>query len=138
VLIQTGFPGHPLFAALRAHDFDAGARLLLRERAAAGLPPYTHLAVLRAEAPRLEAALACLEECRQTLLSAARAARAAIAVYEPVAAPMMRRAGVERAQLLLQARERGALQRTLGAWRRDDRPAAARARLVVDVDPLEI
>jgi primosomal protein N' (replication factor Y) len=138
VLVQTGFPGHPLFAALRAHDFDAGARLLLREREAAGLPPYSHLALLRAEAPRLDDALARLAECRQALLAAARTARAAIQVYEPVAAPMLRRAGVERAQLLLQARERGALQRTLGAWRRDDRPAAARARLVVDVDPLEI
>ncbi len=48
--VQTWHPRHALYAALQAHDFDAFARSQLAERRAAGLPPFTSLALLRAEA----------------------------------------------------------------------------------------
>jgi primosomal protein N' (replication factor Y) len=48
--VQTASPGHPLFAALAAHDYPAFAARQLAERAEAGLPPFSHLAVLRADA----------------------------------------------------------------------------------------
>ena len=54
VIVQTDFPGHPLFAALVRHDYDAFARELIGERVAGGLPPYAHLALLTAEAHRRE------------------------------------------------------------------------------------
>jgi primosomal protein N' (replication factor Y) len=48
--IQTWTPGHALFAALRQHDYAAFAASQLEEREMAGLPPFSHLALLRAEA----------------------------------------------------------------------------------------
>ncbi|MBN8488728.1 MAG: primosomal protein N', partial [Burkholderiales bacterium] len=48
--IQTWNPAHPIFAALKAHDFQAFASSQLGEREMAGLPPYSHLALLRCEA----------------------------------------------------------------------------------------
>ncbi|MEO8079668.1 MAG: primosomal protein N', partial [Caldimonas sp.] len=54
--VQTWHPTHPLYAALRKHDFAAFAASQLKEREAAGLPPYSYLAVLRAEAKTAEAA----------------------------------------------------------------------------------
>ncbi|MDR0457812.1 MAG: hypothetical protein LBH10_02095, partial [Burkholderiaceae bacterium] len=48
--VQTASPGHPLFAALTAHDYPAFAARQLAQRAEAGLPPFTHLALLRADA----------------------------------------------------------------------------------------
>jgi primosomal protein N' (replication factor Y) len=48
--IQTANPSHPLFAALRAHDYARFADSQLHEREMAGLPPFAHLALLRAEA----------------------------------------------------------------------------------------
>jgi primosomal protein N' (replication factor Y) len=48
--VQTDHPGHPLFAALAAHDYPAFAARQLTQRAEAGLPPYAHLALLRADA----------------------------------------------------------------------------------------
>ncbi|HXD51142.1 MAG TPA: primosomal protein N', partial [Burkholderiales bacterium] len=57
VLIQTEFPHHPLYQALRRHDYPAYARELLAERKQAGFPPFVHQAVLRAEAPQLNVAL---------------------------------------------------------------------------------
>ena len=63
--IQTWHPRHPLYAALQAHDFDAFARGQLQERCAAGLPPFSSLALLRAEARSAEAAGAFLREAAQ-------------------------------------------------------------------------
>ena len=58
--IQTWHPRHPLYAALQAHDFDAFAASQMQERRAAGLPPFTRLALLRADARSADAALAFL------------------------------------------------------------------------------
>ena len=48
--VQTASPGHPLFAALAAHDYPAFAARQLAQRAEADLPPFTRLALLRADA----------------------------------------------------------------------------------------
>ena len=50
VLIQTAFPDHPLFRALREHDYDTWAKTLLAERQSAGFPPFMYQVLLRAEA----------------------------------------------------------------------------------------
>jgi primosomal protein N' (replication factor Y) len=134
VLIQTQFPDHPLYTALRGQDFDAFARAQLAERRQAGFPPYVHQALLRAEARELKTALGFLDD-------AARAAAdldGQVTVYDPVPANMMRRAGRERAQLLVQARSRAGLRAFLNAWRpllADTESTPARWSL--DVDPLD-
>ncbi|MEK9776630.1 MAG: primosomal protein N', partial [Quisquiliibacterium sp.] len=56
VLIQSRFPGHPLFAALARQDFQGFADQLLMERQQALLPPFMFLALLRADARTLQAA----------------------------------------------------------------------------------
>ena len=133
VLLQTRYPDHPLFAALARHDFAAFARAQLAERESAGFPPFVHEAALRAEAPKLEAALHFLRD------AAARVeAPAGVQVYDPVPNLITRRAGFERAQLLVQSRNRAALQAYLGALSAtlfDDAPRAVRWHL--DVDPIE-
>jgi len=134
VLIQTEFPHHPLYAALRSQDYRAFAEDALAERRQAGFPPFVHQALLRAEAPRLATALEFLGE-------AARRARALdehVTAYDPVPAALPRRAGRERAQLLVQAASRQRLRDFLGAWH--DALAhslTTRARWSIDVDPLE-
>ncbi len=50
VIVQTDFPDHPVYAALATHDYPRFAESLLAERRAAQLPPYTHVALLAAEA----------------------------------------------------------------------------------------
>ncbi len=60
--IQTWHPQHALYAALQRHDFAAFAASQLAERRAAGLPPFTHLALLRAEAKTADVASAFLHD----------------------------------------------------------------------------
>lgn len=134
VLIQTEFPHHPLYAALQQQDYRAFAEAALAERRQAGFPPFVHQALLRAEAPRLATAL-------EFLTGAARVARsmaAEVTIYDPVPAALPRRAGRERAQLLVQSESRQRLRDFLGAWHAALAQARATpARWSLDVDPLE-
>lgn len=142
--VQTWHPRHPLYEALRRHDFEAFAASQLRERAAAGLPPFSHLAMLRADAKTAEAArdfLQAAAECAQTLPEAE-----PVTIYAPVPLPVARVADVERMQMLVESASRPALQRFLAQWiealhalRRERAPNAPKVlRWAIDVDPLSI
>lgn len=134
VLIQTEFPNHPLYQALKLQDYRAFADSLLEERRQAGFPPFLYQALLRAEAPRLATALDFL---RAAAVSA-RSVSAPVTLYDPVPAAMPRRAGRERAQLLVQCESRARLQQFVGAWHRKlSENRSAPARWAIDVDPLE-
>ena len=136
--VQTEHPAHPLFAALKTHDYPGFAAAQLGERQAAGLPPYTHLALLRAESRQLQAALAFLHDAAAAIAAPAQAA--AVTLYPPVPAAMQRLAGMERAHMLLETTHRPALQQLLAHWQPQLHALKARhkalARWVIDVDPL--
>jgi primosomal protein N' (replication factor Y) len=135
VLIQTHCPEHPLLHTLVTQGYDAFARQLLTERERAGLPPYGALALLRAEAKEGALAEALLNEAAH-----AAAAAPGVSVLGPVPAPMARRAGRERRQLLLQAAERAPLRQALRHALAviEASPDARRVRWSVDVDPVEM
>jgi primosomal protein N' (replication factor Y) len=133
VLIQTAFPDHPLFASVLAHDYPGFARAQLESRRHNHLPPFARQAVLRAEAKGLAEAIAWLEQARRLA-----PALPDVQVFEPVAAPMLRKAGLERAQLWLQASTRAGLQRLLQAWVPELYALrAGGTRWHLDVDPIE-
>ena len=137
VLIQTACPDHPLLVRLLAGGYDDYAEGALTERAEAHWPPFSRLAVLRAESPEREAALAFLGAARGAALALA---RREVRLLGPAAAAMERRAGRFRAQLLVEAPERRPLQQLLGAWLPlvEALPEARRVRWSIDVDPLEV
>ncbi|MFD1892421.1 replication restart helicase PriA [Ottowia beijingensis] len=146
--VQTHHPQHPLFVALKAHDYPGFAAQQLTERAQAGLPPFAHLALLRAEARGQEAAqgfLAALARQAQDALAADPALAAALAQvtwYPAVPLAVQRVANIERAQMLLESPSRAALQRVLAACQpllhalRSEHRAIV--RWAVDVDPLAV
>ncbi|GAO34914.1 primosome assembly protein PriA [Sulfuricella sp. T08] len=132
VLIQTQFPTHPLFQALIRHDYPGFAETLLTERKQAEFPPFCHQALLRAEAPQVETALAFLRKAQGV------APRDFdVSLFDPVPAQMARLAGMERAHLLVQATSRGALQAFLSAWNKSLFSMGGNVRWSLDVDPLE-
>ncbi|WP_416400760.1 replication restart helicase PriA [Alicycliphilus denitrificans] len=140
--LQTWHPDHAVYAALRRHDYPAFAQQQLAERREAGMPPFAHQALVRADARSQEAAHAFLQ-------AAADAARAAqlpgleqVFIFPPVPLAVQRVADVERAQMLLESPVRGALQRFLAAWQPLLHAERARhralVRWLVDVDPQAI
>lgn len=142
--VQTWHPQHPLYAALKAHDFQAFAAGQLKEREMAGLPPYSHLALMRSEARTPEAARDFLQAAAD--LAAQLPGADAVMVYPPVPTAVARVANVERMQMLVESPSRVALQRFLTLWlpelhrlKRDRGTAEQRIlRWAVDVDPLLI
>lgn len=137
VLIQTHHPESPLLQSLLSHDYGRFAQALLSERQAANLPPYSHLALLRAEAVDARAPYRFLEEAHSLT---SQLENNAIEVYGPFPAPMERRAGRSRAQLLLQSNSRATLQLLLSAWlpRLETLKTGRKVRWSIDVDPLEM
>ena len=133
VLVQTRYPGHPLYAALARHDYAGFARAQLAEREAAGFPPSVFEAALRAESPKLSESLAFLREAAGLVK-----APEGVHVYDPVPHVITRRADMERAQLLVQSRSRPAMQGFLQAWNEALFEYAPRnVRWHLDVDPIE-
>ena len=136
VVIQTHHPEHPLLQTLVSAGYPGFAEAALAERECAQLPPFASLALLRAEAPDREAPEGFLTEAR-ALAETVQAA--GVELWGPVPAPMERRAGRFRAQLLIQAPERAALHRLLDAWvaRLETLRSARRVRWSLDVDPVD-
>ena len=134
VLIQTAFPDHPLFRALREHDYAAWAKTVLAERQSAGFPPFVYQALLCAEGKQETSVYAFLQQARASAVALA----IAVEVYGVVPAAMPRRANHARAQLLVQCESRKLLQQFLRAWRPAlDALPAQKLRWSLDIDPLE-
>jgi primosomal protein N' (replication factor Y) len=135
VLLQTHEPQHAALRELLRGGYAAFCQTLLSQRRAMGLPPYSHLALLRAEAPSAALAQTFLEQARRAL-----PVSETLGVLGPVPAPMERIAGRYRAQLLLQSGSRALLQKTLAAAVPgfDELPAARKVRWSVDVDPVDL
>ena len=138
--VQTWNPGHALFAALKTHDFAAFAATQLEERRSAGLPPYAHLALLRAEARTEDVAEAFLRAARD--LAKAFPEAADVMFYAPVPPSVAKVAGFERRQMLIECASRAALQRLLALFT-PELPLLKQShrgivRWAIDVDPLGI
>ena len=134
VLLQTHHPEHPLLNTLVAGGYHAFAEIELAQREAAGFPPFAHLALLRAEAKHADPPMQFLQRAKTSLHAAA------VEAHGPLPAPMPRRAGYQRAQLLLSATQRrdlhAALDALLPALHAD--PEARKLRWSLDVDPAEL
>jgi primosomal protein N' (replication factor Y) len=135
VLIQTAFPDHALFNALRVQDYSAFSETLLSERKTTQFPPYAFMALLRAEANNYR----IVEQFLQQAADAARELTEKVMVYDPVRPQMERLKGMERGHLLMQADSRQAVQVLLRNWvpRLRENALGAKVRWAVDVDPLE-
>ena len=134
VLLQTHHPDHPLLQTLVAGGYHAFVDGELALREAAGFPPFAHLALLRAEARHADPPMRFLQAAKATLDAFA------VEASGPLPAPMPRRAGYVRAQLVVSAPDRRALHAALDAVvpALHAAPEARRVRWSLDVDPVDL
>lgn len=156
VLIQTHHPDHPLLQTLLHKGYPAFAQAALQERRAAGLPPSRHLVLLRCESVDSHAAQIFLQQAadiaRQATRQVTRQTTAHpstnstkqgvledIDLFGPISAPMERRAGRYRYQIMLQSKQRKDLHRLLNWWlpQLQPLPSARKVRWSLDVDPYD-
>jgi primosomal protein N' (replication factor Y) len=137
VLIQTAFPEHPFWRTLIAGGYPRVAADALAERETTRWPPFTRLALLRSAAHKRSDAHGFLDVARRLLDGRC---GDSLRVLGPVDAPMARRAGRYRAQLLLQSGDRATLHDALRELRPalEEDPSARKVRWSIDVDPIEL
>jgi primosomal protein N' (replication factor Y) len=142
--VQTFHPEHPLFDALKKHDYPAFAAQELADREAAGMSPFGFSALVRAEARTQEVAQGFLNAAAAAAQAQALPGHDLVTPYPAVPMTIQRVANVERAQMLVESASRTALQRFLAAWQpvmdatRQQAEFKPLMRWAIDVDPLAI
>ncbi|HQS00218.1 MULTISPECIES: primosomal protein N' [unclassified Polaromonas] len=142
--VQTFHPQHPLFAALKKHDYPAFAAQELKEREAAGMSPFGFSALVRAEARDQAVAQGFLNAAAAAAQTQQLPGHDAVTPYPAVPMTIQRVANIERAQMLVESPSRAALQRFLAAWQpllhqtRQQGDFKSLVRWAIDVDPLAI
>lgn len=134
VIIQSHHPEHPLLVNLFTQDYQTLSQKILEERKEALLPPYASMAIIRAEASSLELPMTFLADAKAQL------ANTGLTVYGPFPAPMPKRAGKMRAQLMIQCSERKMLQQSLTPIipTFEQLQSSRKVRWSIDVDPQEV
>lgn len=137
VVIQTHHPDNPLLQVLLQKGYAEFASTLLNERQLAGMPPFAHLALLRAEAVQSDLPMEFLHEAKQIL---SKQKPTSIEIYGPVPAAMERKAGKYRSQLLVQSLQRSALHEVIKPLiaQLPNLSSSRQVRWSLDVDPQEV
>ncbi len=137
VLLQTHYPDHPAMQAMLSSSYAVQAREQLSRRQAAGMPPAGQLVILRTDCADAE----CGERFLQDLREQATASLAnGAALIGPLPAPMQRRAGKFRSQLLLTAPDRKAAQASAHQLVAiaETLPARRGLKWSIDIDPQDL
>jgi len=137
VIIQTSCPDHPLIQSLLTEGYSKFAEEALKERQEHHWPPFTRLALFRAEGLNRRVVFEFLDHVRELLRARV---TGSVTILGPAPALLERRAERYRAQLMLESTDRLALQNALRAvlpliqsW-----PKLRQIRYSIDVDPLDI
>ncbi len=134
-LVQTHYPEHPLLASLIHQDYSAIAQMELEERKLLQLPPFSYQALFRLEDKSEQQAFDVLHQVRGFM------EQQGLSVFciGPFPAPLQRRAGFYRYQLLLQAGRRSELAQLVNLvlvnksnW------VSGQHRFSVDIDPQDM
>ena len=144
IYIETQYPESPVFQFLLRHDVDGFLAFTASEREEAKLPPYSYQALIHAEGKSLDKAIQFLSELKARIKARGMITKE-LKVYDHVPKPVMRVAGSERAQLLIESSNRKALQEALEMIDQELRQDStgrisknSRIRWLVERDPIAI
>jgi len=134
VVIQTHQPEHPLLVTLLKQGYSVFAQALLKERQLCYLPPFVFFALLRAEAydqQQVENFLQALKEKFSRVSE--------VNLLGPVNAPMAKKAGKYRMQILFSSRARKTLHELLSEIENYlSERKLSKIRWSIDVDPQDM
>lgn len=134
VLIQTIQPDHPLLTLLIQEGYGAFANHLLQEREMARLPPFTHFALLSAEAKKARDARNWLLTIKHLMKKEKN-----ITLLGPTTATMSKRRGFYREQLIIQANHRATLHAAIKQLMQHATSQAKKSvRYAIDIDPIDL
>lgn len=141
VLLQTHQPEHPLLQNLISSGYMSFAKQLLSERKQANLPPYQYMALLRASSVDRMAGETFLNDVNHDMRSfCSQELDNELTIFGPLIAPLEKRAGRYRWQLILTAPNRRVLNWVLknSLARIATLSSARKVRWAIDIDPINI
>ncbi|MDP3561980.1 MAG: primosomal protein N' [Legionellaceae bacterium] len=134
IVIQTHIPQHPLLTILIQEGYERFAQLLLEMRQQAALPPYSYLAMLRAQSKN-QAKLQVFMQAAKDQIKLQH-----IIPLGPAPAPLARKADQHRMQLLIKSPSRKKLGEQLTLmrdWLKTYKLDSG-LRWNIDVDPIDL
>lgn len=137
MVVQTRYPQHPLFDALKAHDYESFASHEMQARKDARMPPFSHQATIRADHKKLANCLQFLSTARELgepLVDSGNP----VFMCDPVPLTVVRVGGIERAQMLIESESRPALHRFLTQWLAQLHELPGSVRWFLEVDPVDL
>ena len=137
MVVQTRYPQHPLFDALKAHDYETFASHEMQARKDARMPPFSHQATIRADHKKLANCLQFLSTARE-LGEPLVDADNPVFMCDPVPLTIVRVGGIERAQMLIESESRPALHRFLTQWLAQLHELPGSVRWFLEVDPVDL
>jgi primosomal protein N' (replication factor Y) (superfamily II helicase) len=137
VILQTRCPEHPMLHTVINQGYRHFAEIALAERKGAGLPPYSYHALLRVQAHQPHIVQDFL---RRVIALVKPESSTGSQILGPVAAPMEKRAGMHRYQLLVQTSKRHNMQQILDnlLTKINSLKDAKKVRWSLDVDPVDL
>lgn len=137
MVVQTRYPQHPLFDALKAHNYESFASHEMQARKDARMPPFSHQATIRADHKKLANCLQFLSIARE-LGEPLVDADNPVFMCDPVPLTVVRVGGIERAQMLIESESRPALHRFLTQWLPQLHELPGSVRWFLEVDPVDL
>ena len=144
IYIETQHPDAAVFQYLLRHDVDGFLSFTAKEREESGLPPFSYQGLIHAEGKSITKAIQFLSDLKSQLAERGLVHKG-VKIYDPVPKTIMRVAGSERAQLLIESNSRKYLQELLEAidrlLRQDSQgriSKASRIRWLIERDPIAI
>lgn len=139
VILQSHHTEHPLVQTLMFNGYHAFAECILHERYITQLPPYRHLALLRAESKRAELAMEFLRLARQKAEELQKPSPQ-LHYLGPLPSMLEKRGDRFRYQLQFNSAQRKPLQALLAELARqlEQEAIGKRVRWSIDVDPQEM
>lgn len=136
VLLQSNFPEHRILQTLVHEGYEKFSQDVLQERENAHLPPFAHMAIIRAQAKNAQKPREFLESLKNELISKS----TLVEIWGPISAMMAKKQGNYRFQLLLQSQERKNLHQLLAKVHQTvaKNPLKSSVRWSLDVDPTEM
>ena len=136
VVIQTRYPDHPIFSYVLSSRYTQFASQLLKQRSSALLPPFSHQALLCANAKNKQVAEDFLREAAGLLKSIQ---IDVVEIWGPVANIIEKKSDYYYFNLYLQSNDRKALHQMLSTFNQhiDTLKLKNKVRWYLDIDPIE-
>jgi len=138
VLVQTYRGGHYSIASAIGYDTEGFVEQELRMRRVRGYPPYGRLALIRVDDVQEGRARQAANNVAAQLRYAADRVSADVSIVGPMLAPLERIKGRTRYQVLARCVDRTDLHRVVATVHQLDGKSLSSARMVVDIDPLDL